>query len=222
MEKVCKITGGHGIFETTDLSYHCPIEEQAGGCVLKRLMIATTLIFISLGTRALLAGPVAETAAEAEAFALDGKPIDAILTMDAALGKLWNQLPLTFIEALFVQTRPEGYGVYTPHPSNSFTAGEDMLVYTELAGYGYGRDGDHYTIALDADMEVRTEDGKLLGGQQDFVELTHRSRVPSREFFAVLTYNFTGIAPGQYKVTTTLRDQNSDRVSSFGLTFEIE
>lgn len=185
-------------------------------------MIATTLSSITLGTPALLAGPVADTAAEAEAFALEGQPIDAILTMDAALGKLWDQLPLTFIEALFIQARPEGYGVYTPHPTTRFTAGEDMLVYAELAGYGYGREGDYYTIAFDADMEVHTEDGKLLGGQQDFVELTHQSRVPSREFFAVLTYSFTGIAPGQYKVTTTLKDRNSDRVSSFGLAFEIE
>ena len=179
--------------------------------MLKKL-IGTAGIIMAL-TLPVSATELLDRAKDAENFADNGKSVDAILAMDAAVGKLWDKLPLTFIEALFVNERPTSYGGYVPRKDNVFRSGQDMILYTELAGFGYGRDGDHFIISLNADMEVHSAEGKVLAKREDFLKFNNRSRVPNREYFAVFVYNFDGIAPGNYTIRTQLRDQNSDRVS---------
>ena len=168
------------------------------------------------------AGPIVDEAAKAEALIGEGKRVDAILAMDLAIAKLWDELPLTFIEAMFVTERPTGYGAYTPRPDNAFKLGEDRIVYIEMAGYEFGRDGDYFTIGMSADVAVTNDAGKVLGGQKDFIKLSLRSRVPNREFFAVIIYNFNGLAAGKHTVTTTVKDAASDDKSTFDLEFVIK
>ncbi len=184
--------------------------------------IAGILTATLLATPTAFAGPVVDAAAKAEALADEGKRLDAVLALDAVVARLWDKVQLTFVETLFVSDRPKSYGVYNPRPNSIFKPGEDMTIYAEFIGYEFGRDGDYFTIGLKADTEVKSEAGKLIGGQKEFLTLSHRSRVPAREFFAVITYSFSGLAPGKYVVTTKLNDQNSDQWASFDLPFEIE
>ena len=186
------------------------------------MIIAGAFAMLSFLFSPTSAGPIVDAAAKAEALADEGKRLDAVLAMDAAVARLWDKVQLTYIETLFVSARPKAYGVYDLRENNTFKAGEEMIVYTELIGYGYGRDEDYFTVLLKADMEVKSEAGKVLGGQKDFITLSHRSRVPAREFFAVIIYNFSDIAPGKYILTTKLKDQNSDQWASFDLPFEIQ
>jgi len=171
---------------------------------------------------AAMAGNVTDAADQAEKLAQQGNSIDALVTMDEAVGRLWDKLPLTVLESDFVTTKPGGYGNYEVRPDARFKAGEKMLVYAELAGFGYGRDGDLFIINLGADVQLRDNEGKVLGGQANFATFNYRSHVPNREFFAFITYNFTGLKPGAYTVVTTLRDHNSNKTGSFELPFTIE
>jgi hypothetical protein len=177
-------------------------------------------VFFGMATPT-MAGPIVEQAKEVEKLIDGGKGVDAVLAMDNAVAKLWDRLPLTFLEALFVAGRPSGYGIYDQRPDNRFKAGEDMLVYAELAGYEYKRDGNLFVIYIAADVEVKSADGKVLGGKKEFAKFGLRSRVPNREFYAVLTYNFTGLKPGNYVAVTTMTDKASGDVSSFDLPFVI-
>ncbi|MCP5083393.1 MAG: hypothetical protein GY948_17035 [Alphaproteobacteria bacterium] len=169
-----------------------------------------------------LAGPIVDEAAKAEALIAEGKGVDAVIAMDTAVAKLWDQLPLTFMEAMFVQTRPTAYGVYDRRASSLFKPGEDMIVYMEMAGYEYGRDGDFFVIDMTADVDVKTAAGKRLGGQKDFVKLGLRSRIPNREFFGVVVYQFEGLAKGEYVATTTIKDKQSGDEAVFDLPFQIQ
>ena len=182
----------------------------------------------ALGGLALLAattasaGEITDAAAKSEALLDEGKSIDAVVAMDQAVGRMWDRLPLSFLETHIVTAQPAGYGSYQIHPTGRFKPGEQILVYAELAGFGYGRDGDLFVIELDADVELRTPEGKILGGQANFAHFSYRSRVPNREFFAVMTYNFTGFAAGDYVVVTRLRDKNTSKTGEFQLPFAFE
>jgi len=142
--------------------------------------------------------------------------------MDEAIGRLWDKLPLTVLESDFVSAEPRGYGNYQVRPDARFKPGEKMLVYAELAGFDYGRDGDLFTINIAADVQVLDSHGKLVAKQANIANFGYRSHVPNREFFAFVPYSFTGLEPGDYTVVTTLRDRNSNKTGSFELPFTID
>lgn len=188
--------------------------------MLRRLAAVAALMVV--WSVAAMAGNVADAAGQAEKLAEQGNSIDALISMDEALGRLWDKLPLTVLESDFVTGEPGGYGNYQVRPDARFKAGEKMLVYAEVAGFDYGRDGDLFTIDIGADLELRDHEGKLVGAQANLATFNYRSHVPNREFFAFITYKFTGLKPGAYTVVTILRDHNSKKTGSFELPFTIE
>ena len=167
-------------------------------------------------------GPVVDEAAKAEGLVLENKFTESILAMDSAIGKLWNAIPLTFVDFHFVTKRPTGYGLYEPRPNTVFKAGEDMIVYVELAGFDYKQDGKHFTSEMSLDMEVRSLDDKVLGSQKGFLKLSQRSRVPNREYFAVVIYNFETIPPGKYALRTYVTDTHANDTQWFQQEFEVQ
>ncbi len=189
---------------------------------LKVLLAFAFGVFVLSSSSNALAGPIVDEAAKAEALIAEGKGVDAVIAMDTAVAKLWDQLPLTFMEAMFVKERPTAYGVYDRRANSIFKPGEDMIVYMEMAGYEYGRDGDFFVIDMTADVDVKTAAGKRLGGQKDFVKLGLRSRIPNREFFGVVVYQFEGLAKGEYVATTTIKDKQSGDEAVFDLPFQIQ
>jgi hypothetical protein len=106
-------------------------------------------------------------------------------------------------------------------PTSVFRPGEDMLVYAEPFGYGFGRDGDLFVIAFDADFELRTAGGQILHARQDFARLEMKSRRRNKEFQVFITYSFKGLKPGDYVLSTTLRDRNSPKAGNFELPFTV-
>ena len=167
------------------------------------------------------AGKIADEAVRAEELAAAGNPVQALAAIESAFNELWDQAPLGFSEALFVAAKPQGFGIYDMRPNAVFAPGEDMLVYAEPFGYGYGRDGETFEIAFDADFELRTAKGQILHAQSDFARLDMRSRRRNKEFQIFITYNFKGLKAGDYVLATTLRDRNSDKTGSFELPFTV-
>ena len=68
---------------------------------------------------------------------------------------------------------------------------------------------------------TQIELARMVAQQQNFGSLTLRSRVPNKEFMAKVTYNFSGLAPGDYEVTTTAHDKNSPKSADFALKFTL-
>lgn len=180
-----------------------------------------TLAVLLLALSPAPAGDLVDGAARAEQLLAEGKPVEALAAVEASFNAVWDKAPLGFSEALFVSRPPAGFGIYEARATPVFRPGEDMLVYAEPYGYGYGRAGDQFEIAFDADFELRTSKGQILHSQDGFATLDMASRRRNKEFQVFITYSFQGLKPGDYVLVTTLRDRNSDKKGSFELPFAV-
>ncbi|ODN71724.1 hypothetical protein [Methylobrevis pamukkalensis] len=186
---------------------------------LRRVAAAVLLGAALCGPAA--AGELADRSKAAEALLADGKPVQALAEMEAAFNAAWDLAPLGFSEALFVAARPSGFGIYDARLTNIFKEGEDMLVYAEPYGFGYGRDGELFLIDFEADFELKTPTGQILHEQKAFADLKMKSRRRNKEFQVFITYNFSGLKPGDYVLTTRLHDLHSDKTGAFELPFTL-
>ena len=188
---------------------------------MKKLSAAIAFCAGFLAVLPARAGEVADLAAKAEALMAEGKHLEAIQAMDDASLMLWDQSPLVVSKALFVASRPTGFGAYEVRENNVFKIDEPLLVYAEPLGFGHRLDGRIYEIHITVDFEVITADGRSLGGQDGFGTFKVRSRVRNREFNAFLSYAFKGLPAGDYVIKTTLHDQVSGKNGEFSLPFSV-
>lgn len=179
------------------------------------------LLITAAAATAAAAGPLVDKAAEAEADLAAGNAVKALAAVESAFNQVWDEAPLGFSEALFVSAKPAGFGIYDARPTNVFRPGEDMMVYAEPYAFGYGRDGDRFEIGFDADFELRTVKGQILTRKEGFAVLDMTSRRRNKEFQVFITYSFAGLKPGDYVLSTKLRDRNSEKAGSFELPFTI-
>ena len=140
----------------------------------------------------------------------------------AAVVEAWEKTPLTVRRALFVADHPQGFGMYQERASNVFKPGEALVVYAEPVGYG-AKDGGNGLLEFGfaVDFLIKSPDGQILTGQQDFAHLTQQSHIRNLEFMLLLTLNVTGAPPGDYVVEYKLRDISGDKSTSFELPFKI-
>ncbi len=186
---------------------------------MKTLFLAAALLVFP--TQAVFAGDLADAAQKAESMVEAGKYADALSALNGALDTVWHAAPLTINKAVLVATDPQGFGIYDIRSNNQYKSGEPIVIYTEPSGFGYGRDGDFYTINMALDFDIKSSSGDSLANQPDFAKWELRSRVANKEFMGKLTYTFSGITPGDYVVETTIRDQNSDKKITFPTPFTI-
>ncbi len=158
---------------------------------------------------------------QAEGLAAAGDQSGALHMLKEAYIQQWLKTPLAISKATFVSKRSEGYGKYHQRADNVFNAGEKMLVYIEPYGYGWGKEGDLYSIDFSADFTVSSAAGKVLGGRKNFQKLGLKSLARNTEFFISLTYTFSGIPKGDYVLTTTLNDMHSGKSVSSDLPFSV-
>lgn len=141
---------------------------------------------------------------------------------DAALSDAWAKSPLTIARAVFVAERASGYGIYQERPA-AFKAGEPLITYAEPVGYGYRELGkDTYEFGFTVDFVVKTADGRILAGQENFARLDLRSHRRNREFMLTLTLDVTGLTPGAYKLEYRLHDiSGNGKTAGFEQPFSI-
>jgi hypothetical protein len=141
---------------------------------------------------------------------------------DAAVVEAWNAAPLTIRKAIFVSEHPAGYGEYAERPNNSFKQGEKLVAYAEPAGFGWKDVGNgQYQFGFKVDFVVKSADGKVLGGQENFANLAQTSHSRNREFMVLLTLSLSDAPPGDYIVEYTLHDIASSKTATFSLPFKI-
>jgi hypothetical protein len=167
------------------------------------------------------AGELVSSANTAEGLAAQNKYLDAIDEMSWAVAKLWPWSPLLIRRALFVAAEPGGYGIYDERKDAVFKLKEMLIIYAEPVGFGYSYADGLYSIDLALDFEVKDKQGKTVANQANFGALTLKSRVQNREFYAKVTYDFSGLQPGDYDVITTMRDKATEKTTNFTLPFTL-
>jgi hypothetical protein len=187
---------------------------------MKTFMSAACLFAVLIAAPA-GAGEIAEAAKKAEELAAAGQHRDAIDTLSNALSTLWAQSPLIVRKAVFVAGEPAGYGIYQPRPDSTFKRAEPLVIYAEPVGYGYTTLNGVNTIELVMDFAVAKRPGAVVAEQKAFGVLKLDSLEKNREFFAKVTYDFSGLPAGDYDVTTTLTDKATAKSSSFTLPFTL-
>lgn len=141
---------------------------------------------------------------------------------NAAVDEAWNKTPLSVQHAVFVAQHPDGYGQYVPRADNVFKPGEKLVTYAEPVGYAWKDSGSgQYQFGFDVDFLIKTKDGKILAGQQDFAKVSETSRARNREFNLTLTMAVSGAGPGDYVLEYKLHDHGSDKVATFDQPFKI-
>jgi hypothetical protein len=148
--------------------------------------------------------------------------LEEIDKREAAVLEAWNATPLTIRRAIFVDGHPDGFGQYVQRANNVFKSGEKLVTYAEPVGYGW-KDigGGVYQFGFKVDFLVKTADGKVMGGQEDFADIALKSHARNREFDVLLNLNLSDIEPGDYVIEYKLRDIASSKSVSFSQPFKI-
>jgi hypothetical protein len=167
------------------------------------------------------AGEIEDLGRAAEKQANAGQHLEAAETLRRALNVLTAKSPLVLRRVQFIKEPPRGFGVYQPRASNVFRPGEPLIVYVEPVGIGWKAEGGINRMLMVTDFDVRTRDGKILGGQKEFGKFEFNSREPQHEIMTHLTITVNGAPPASYVLTATYRDLISGKSATLELPFEI-
>lgn len=146
---------------------------------------------------------------------------DDVARKEDELVAVWERTPLDIRRAVFVTERPQIYGAYQERGSNVFKAGETLLTYVEPVGFTWTRDGEVYKFGVTIDFLLKSADGKVLGGQDRFMEFSRTSRNRVRELMVNIDLNVSGAPAGTYVVEYKLHDIGNGRTASVAQTFQI-
>jgi len=147
--------------------------------------------------------------------------LDDIDALQQAVIDAWSKMPLTVRRVMFVTEKAPLLGAWSKRPTNVFKAGEKLLTYIELVGYTWKQQGSMLNFGATVDFVIKSPDGKILGGQENFAKLSLASRIKLQEFMINLTMSLDGIAPGKYVIEYTLHDLGGEKVVVVDQPFEI-
>jgi hypothetical protein len=188
--------------------------------MIKHTLITVTFLAGFMGSA--LAGEIADLGREAETKANAGQHLEAVETLRRAIGLLTAKGPLGVRRVQFIVEPPKGFGIYQPRPSDVFRQGEPLIVYAEPVGMGWVKEGETNRALVLTDFEIRTPDGKVLGGQKEFGRFQFISREQNQEIMTHLTITLSGAPVGRYIFVATYRDQVNGKSVNFELPFEIK
>lgn len=169
------------------------------------------------------AGDVADLATQIEDALGKHDTGRALQAADTIFMTAWNATAgVGFTAALPVDGVPKAYGVYNPRKDTVYKVGEPIILYAEPFGYGYGQTTPGiFTIGFDVDLRVLGMDGAVVAEAPGVLAVGMESRHKNQEFMADMTFNLGGLAPGMYKLETTLRDKNSPKWGQFVTQVEV-
>ena len=124
----------------------------------------------------------------------------------AAALAAWEEMPLQIGTAVLSAGPTRSYGGYQARDSNVYTAGETVRLYADVLGFDHRRTADGYEAMVAVDFFVKLPDGEVLGGRENMLRRHLVGTKRNTEFFLDLTYTLTGLPPGDYVVTTRVRD----------------
>ena len=147
--------------------------------------------------------------------------LDALVAAEQQVAAAWDAMPLTFRKTLFA-SGIEAYGVYTPKDGSSFAPGEQIVVYAEPVGYGYRTNADGtFGFGFNFDLVVKTEDGEIVAGKDQFATFELTSNTQNREFLVSLTLTLNEAPAGNYVLEYLAHDIASDETATISMPFTI-
>jgi hypothetical protein len=191
----------------------------AGGFMSIRTARVSALLFLC-GTSIAAAGPVVDAAERAEALQSEGKPLEALEALDAAVDVIWSDAPLAFRRVVLVDSAGQ-LGTHDERTDRSFQPDEKLSVYVEPVAFGYGWSSAGAKIGFDADLSIENTTGQVITEATDAFTLSIDSAPHRREFGMTLSFAVPYIRPGEYKAIFTVRDQNSSKSGEFEVPFTI-
>jgi hypothetical protein len=154
--------------------------------------------------------------------AVHAQSVEEVDRRQAALIEAWEKTPLTIRRALFIDGEPRGFGLYQERGSKEFKRGEKVVAYAEPVGYGWKDAGKGmFELGFVVDFVIKTRDGEILAGKENFMRIATESHTRNLEFMVVLTLNMTSAPPGDYVVEYKLHDIASDKTASFQMPFKV-
>jgi len=154
--------------------------------------------------------------------ASQAQTLQEIERREASVIEAWQKTPLTIRRAVFVAAHPDGFGEYVERKSNVFKPGEPLVAYVEPVAYGWkGSGSDSFQFGFDVDFLIKTPDGKVVGGQENFAKLRQTSHARNREFMLTLTMSLDSAPAGDYVLQYKLHDIASDKSAVVTLPFTV-
>ncbi|MGB9837146.1 MAG: hypothetical protein ACPLRX_10450 [Candidatus Saccharicenans sp.] len=137
---------------------------------------------------------------------------NALEIINSLKDELWEKVPLSLQNIKYVKGPDNTYGVYEPAEDDIFADGETIYLYAEPVGYKIIKNEDgFYEFGFKADFQLVSENGEVLGSQENFATLNFKSWHPNKEVAITFNFNFSGISAGRYQIITTVHDENSDK-----------
>ena len=155
--------------------------------------------------------------------ALDKKDFaTAYSSLRDVLQDFWGMSTLLLQNVRFVKNDNNTFGIYEPKETEEYAPGEAIYLYMEPAGYAVKKnDSGKYEMGFNTDMSIENDKGEVLGGQKDFGRMAFSSWNFNTEMCLTLTYTFSGLEKGRYKIVTTVRDVGSDKTATCEKWFSI-
>jgi hypothetical protein len=166
------------------------------------------------------AGPIVDAATRAEAMQAEGKALEALQALEEAEGALWTEMPLSFRKVVLADS-VGSLGTYTERSGNSFKPDEQLRVYVEPVGYGYGAPGAAGTIGFTADLSIENDTGQVLTEAKQLFSISAASAGNWREFGMTFAFGVPYLRPDNYVAKFTVDDQNSDKTGTFSVPFTV-
>ncbi len=196
---------------------------KPGVTILTIPRMCLTSLFCLTFQGPVLAGVIADAGAVVDAALATGD-FDAWYDANQALlDTAWYAAGLNFDSLIIVKAPAQGFGGYEARGNNVFAPGEEINIYAEPKGYGFGDLGDgKYEIAFAIDMKVMTPDGSEVANMPDFAELKLASFGQPHEFVANVTITLTGAPAGDYALELTFRDLHGGQSADFTMRVSIQ
>ena len=153
-----------------------------------------------------------------------GKSDDAgaLAALRSTFEMFWEKTPLLLNNVKFVTNESASYGIYTPKATEEFAPGEVLNLYLEPVGQTLKRnERGQYDFGFRADFVLEDETGKVLGGQNDFVNPSFTSWNFNTEIALTFNFTFTGLQAGKYKIVLTVKDVQSTKTATANKVFTI-
>ena len=144
----------------------------------------------------------------------------ALSAFDKAAAAFWQASPLQLRTVVFADA-VKGYANYTPRENSVFKSNDTLRVYFEPVGFAFTPDGDGFSSALVADLQIRTPGGLILATSEDFGRLEWHGRSKMHEVHATIEFPLPAFKPGDYQLLLTLHDQGSPKEATVTLPFSV-
>lgn len=139
-----------------------------------------------------------------------------------ALVTIWDELPLTVMNATLVAGTPKGFGQFEPRADKAFALDEPVTVYAELYGYGVESIASGgYARRLSADLSLLDESGAIRANQVDFWSGEETFTTRPLEMHLSFSATLSAFEPGSYTLRFTIHDLTTSAETSFDIPIQL-